>query len=223
MTRGRGETPWRRIALGAVADRPMRASEAEALLAAAGQRRAFRGGGHGRGDRSILQPTSTDRARTAATWPRSSWTRPGPGVGTGATLSGILRSPFAGGLVAFALAPRSAWAGHSYTELYNPFYVVGVGLVVIVSFVVVAVFLGRATRAGRRATTGSAAAGDTGSAGAGRHADRARLAVASFALLVVAGFGGSRIETWNPAPTGSGSPPGSSFPPCRSWPATSGA
>jgi hypothetical protein len=124
-------------------------------------------------------------------------------VGTGAILSGILRSPFAGGLVAFALAPRSAWAGHSYTELYNPFYVVGVGLVVIVSFVVVAVFLGRATRAGaaRYERLGRVPAMPAAPARVTRRIVRG-LAVASFALLVVAGLGGSPIETWNPAPTG---------------------
>lgn len=100
-------------------------------------------------------------------------------------------------------AASPAWAGHSYTELYNPFYEVGVGLVVVVSFLLIATFLRRAARAGwpRYDVLLHVPAVQSTAARLGIRLLRG-LGVGAFALFVVAGLIGSRIETWNIAPTG---------------------
>jgi len=100
----------------------------------------------------------------------------------------------AAGVVA-AAAPGVAQA-HTVVELYNPYYVAGAVVVVVVSFAILTAFVTRPPRA-------PAAAGgpDEDEAPAGRGSLVANLfAVLALALLVVAGFAGSPIASWNPAP-----------------------
>jgi hypothetical protein len=115
--------------------------------------------------------------------------------------SPLRRTGLGAGLAVAVLAQGGpAEAGHSYTELYNPWYVVGVAFVVAVSFVLIAVAM-RSSPATRPPgyvvawlpPSGSRQLRALGAAG------RA-LAVAGLVLVVIAGLTGSRIETWNIAP-----------------------
>jgi hypothetical protein len=142
----------------------------------------------------------TPRRRPDILGPRARL-RPGPDAGGPPLLSrpGSTVAPAAALLVLGAAAP--AGAGHSYTELYNPLYVVGVALVVVASFVVVALVVKRAVAAGwptydllRLRVALALARPALGTA-------LRVVSVLGLLLLDATGLFGSRIATWNIAPT----------------------
>jgi len=98
--------------------------------------------------------------------------------------------------------PAPAHASHSITELYNPFYVVGIVLVVFLSFVIVALVVRQASRLQAWPTV------RLGVVGVGRAGWLARVAVGvlrgagvlGLLLVIGAGLFGHRIDAWNPAP-----------------------
>jgi hypothetical protein len=118
-------------------------------------------------------------------------------------VSRAARSAVAAAGIALAAVATPAAAGHSYTELYNPLYVLGVVLVVALSFVLVVMVVRTSASAllGRRelpALLRDTPVGLRLAALGGALAQA--MAVLVLALVVVAGLGGSRIETWNIAP-----------------------
>jgi hypothetical protein len=100
------------------------------------------------------------------------------------------------------LLAAPAHAGHSLTELYNPFYVVGVTLVVVLSFVVVVLVVQHASRLGSWPTV------RVSDGRSDRRAGLARLAMAmvraaavlGLLLVILTGLFGHHIASWNPAP-----------------------
>lgn len=112
------------------------------------------------------------------------------------------RRTLTGAVALIAVSPLPASAGHSYTEIYNPLYAIGVGLVVLVSFALAAMFVGRGARAGRPRRDLLVAAPSVAAAARIVGPLARALAVAVSALFVATGLVGSQIETWNIAPTG---------------------
>ena len=112
--------------------------------------------------------------------------------------------PPAGGvaLATVVAVAAPAHAGHSLTELYNPFYVVGVTLVVVLSFAIVVLVVRHAS---------SLASWPTLRLSGGAAHDRAVVAslavgvlrtgaVLGLLLVMVTGLFGHHIASWNPAP-----------------------
>lgn len=113
-----------------------------------------------------------------------------------------VRLAAAGGAAAALACPASAAAGHSFTELYNPFYALGVALVVGVSFLLIALFVGRTVRGGGPRRDLLTLPWLARAPWPAVVAAVARVAAAlGLLFVVVAGLFGSRLETWNIAPT----------------------
>ena len=110
--------------------------------------------------------------------------------------------PAAAGIGAVLALVVPAHAGHSITELYNPFYVVGVTLVVVLSFVMVALVVRHASRVGSWPTFQMSPGGAEGRPvllRLGTAVVRA-VAVVGLVLVIVSGLFGHHIAAWNPAP-----------------------
>lgn len=96
--------------------------------------------------------------------------------------------------IVLAVVPGVAEA-HTVVEVYNPYYLAGAAIVVVLSFAFLAAFVTRAPRA-----PAIAAAPDSDPPAAPAGLATSLLVVLALAFLVVAGFAGSGIASWNPAP-----------------------
>ncbi len=114
-----------------------------------------------------------------------------------------MRASVLGGALATVLAVAApAHAGHSVTELYNPFYVVGVTLVVVLSFAIVVLVVRHASTLASWPTLLLSSGEPRARVGVARVAIACARCVSVLGLLlvIVAGLFGHHIASWNPAP-----------------------
>ena len=105
-------------------------------------------------------------------------------------------------LAALLVLAAPARAGHSITELYNPFYVVGVTLVVVLSFAIVVLVVRHASTLASWPTLRLTEADSRDRTVVAPLVVGALRAGAVFGLLlvIVTGLFGHHIPSWNPAP-----------------------